>query len=76
MDAAASTEEQKMSPMEIALSRDRTEIANILSHATGEIPDHLKIQQMFKAMSKEDTEDAEKEFKDLLTSLTPELVSS
>ena len=76
MDAAASTEEQKMSPMEIALSRDRTEIANILSHTTGEIPDDLKIQQMFKAMSKEDTEDAEKEFKDLLASLTPELVRS
>ena len=76
MDAAVSTEEQKMLPMEIALSRDRTEIANMLSEATGKIPDDLKIQQMFKAMSKEDTEAAEKEFKDLLATLTPELVSS
>ena len=76
MDAATSTEEQKMSPMEIALSRDRTEIANILSEATGEVPDDLKIQKMFEAMSKDDTEAAEKEFKDLLVSLKPELVSS
>ena len=60
-------------PMEIALLWDRPEMLKILEEFT-EIPDKVKLLQLSRAMYKEDTEEAKKKFKELLRSLTPELV--
>ena len=62
-------------PIKIALERDHTEVVVLLSEAIGEkIPDKVKLQQLSKEMYKEDTEEAKKNFSEILRSLTPELV--
>ena len=60
----------------MALDRDRTEIAVLLCEATGEeVPDKVKVQQLSKAMYKEDKEEAKNEFSKILASLSPDVVS-
>ena len=62
--------------MEIALARDRTQIAVLLCQATGEeVPDKVKLEQLSKAMYKEDKEEAKNEFSKILASLSPDVVS-
>jgi len=59
------------------LERDRTEIAVLLCEAIGdEVPDKVKLEQLSKAMYKEDKEEAKKEFSKILASLSPDVVSS
>jgi len=63
--------------MDIATERGSMEVVELLWEAIGEeIPDKVKLLQLSRAMYKEDREEAKKKFKELLRSLTPELVSS
>ena len=60
-----------MTAMEIATENESMEVVELLWEAIGEeIPDQVKLQQLTKAMYKEDAE----KFSELLRSLTPELV--
>ena len=53
------------------------EVVDLLWEAIGEeIPDKVKLLQLSRAVYKDDTEEAKKKFKELLRSLTPELVRS
>ena len=61
--------------MDIATEKESMEVVDLLWEAIGEeIPDKVKLLQLSRAMYKDDTEEAKKKFKDLLRSLTPELV--
>ena len=63
--------------MDIATEKESMEVVELLWEAIGEeIPDKVKLLQLSRAMYKEDTEEAKKKFKELLRSLTPELVRS
>ena len=63
--------------MDIATEKESMEVVELLWDAIGEeIPDKVKLLQLSRAMYKEDTEEAKKKFKELLRSLTPELVRS
>ena len=58
------------------MERDHTEIAVLLCEAIGEeVPDKVKLEQLSKAMYKEDKEEAKKEFSKILASLSPDVVS-
>merc|ERR1719295_2509137 len=77
VDAKATTNEKEDTPIEIALERDDTEIAVLLYKAIGEeVPDKVKLEQLSKAMYKEDKEEGNKEFSKILASLSPDVVSS
>merc|ERR1719209_1183552 len=77
VDAKVATDEKEDTPIKIALERDRTEIAVLLCEAIGEkVPDKVKLDQLSKAMYKEDKEEAKKEFTKILSSLSPDVVSS
>ena len=57
--------------MEIATEYESEEVVNFLCGAIGEeTPDNVKLQQLSKALCREDTE----KFKTVLSSLSPELV--
>ena len=76
VNAKATTDEKVDTPIEIALERDHTEIAVLLCEAMGEeVPDKVKLEQLSKAMYKEDKEEAKKEFSKILASLSPDVVS-
>ena len=61
--------------MDIATEKESMEVVELLWEAIGEeIPDKVKLLQLSRAMYKEDREEAKKKFKELLKSLTPELV--
>ena len=61
--------------MDIATEKESMEVVELLWEAIGEeIPDKVKLLQLSRAMYKEDREEAKKKFKELLRSLTPELV--
>ena len=61
--------------MDIATENESMEVVELLWEAIGEeIPDKVKLQQLSKAMYKEDIEEAKKKFSELLRSLSPELV--
>ena len=63
--------------MDIATEKESIEVVDLLWEAIGEeIPDKVKLLQLSRAMYKEDREEAKKKFKELLRSLTPELVRS
>merc|ERR1719342_358708 len=63
--------------MDIATVYESMEVVELLWEAIGEeIPDKVKLQQLSKAMYKEDIEEAKKKFSELLRSLSPELVST
>ena len=58
------------------MESDRTEIAVLLCEASGEeFPDKVKLEQLSKAMYKEDEDEAKKEFSKILASLSPDVVS-
>merc|ERR1719295_1076178 len=62
---------------DIAQENKSMEVVELLWEAIGEeIPDKVKLQQLSKAMYKKDTEEAKKKFRELLRSLSPELVST
>ena len=64
-----------MTAMDVATEHKSMEVVELLWGAIGEeIPDKVKLQQLSKAMYKEDTYIAMKKFSELLNSLTPELV--
>ena len=76
VDAKVATDENDDTPIKIALERDHTEIAVLLCEAIGEeVPDKVKLEQLSKAMYKEDKEEAKKEFSKILASLSPDMVS-
>ena len=76
VDAKAATDEKEDTPIEIALERDHTEMLVLLCEATGEeVPDKVKLEQLSKAMYKEDKEEAKNEFSKILASLSPDVVS-
>ena len=61
--------------MDTAVESDSMEVVELLWEAIGEeIPEKVKLQQLSKAMYKEDTVEAKAKFSELLRSLTPELV--
>ena len=71
------TSDIKKTPMKLAAENNHEEIVEILRNATGEdIPDDVKLQQMSKAMYEDDKEKAKNKFRELLSSLSPELVRS
>ena len=76
VDAKVATKEKEDTPIEIALERNCTEIAFLLCEAIGEeVPDKVKLEQLSKAMYKEDKEEGKKEFSKILASLSPDMVS-
>ena len=61
--------------MDIATEKESMEVVDLLWEAIGEeIPDKVKLLQLSRAMYKDDREEGKKRFKELLRSLTPELV--
>merc|ERR1719184_254842 len=71
------TSDIKKTPMKIAAEHNFEEIVEILREASGEeIPDDVKIQQLSRLMYEDDKENAKNKFRELLSSLSPELVSS
>merc|ERR1719500_304401 len=71
------TSDVKRTPMKIAADNNYEEIVEILREAIGEeIPDDVKLSQLSKAMYEDDPEKAKNKFRELLSSLSPELVSS
>ena len=76
VDAKVATDEKEETPLKIALERDNTEIVFLLCEAIGEeVPDKVKLEQLSKAMYKEDKEEAKNEFSKILVSLSPDVVS-
>ena len=75
VDTTRTTDENKNTPMEIALKWEYPEIGVLLCRNADELPNDIKIQQLSKLMYKEDKKDAEKEFSEILASLNPELVN-
>ena len=58
--------------MDIAIEKESMKVVELLGEAIGEeIPDKVKLQQLFLAMY---ADEATKTFSELLKSLTPELV--
>jgi len=71
------TSDIKKTPMKIAAENNFEEIVEILREASGEeIPDDVKIQQLSRLMYEDDREKAKNKFSELLSSLSPESVSS
>ena len=74
------TSDIKKTPMKLAAENNHEEIVEILRKAIGEeIPDDVKLQQLSKTMYgpyEDDKEKAKDKFRELLSSLPPELVGS
>ena len=79
------TSDEKRTPLQLAAdriqnsySRNLMEIEKILREAIEgeELPDDAKIKQLSKLMYLDDQEEAKTKFRELLASLSPELVSS
>ena len=76
VDAKVATDEKEETPLKIALERDNTEIVVLLCEAIGEeVPEKVKLDQLSKAMYKQDEEEAKNEFSKILASLSPDVVS-
>ena len=59
----------------IAVENDSMEVVDVLWEALGEeVPEKLRLQQLSRAMYKEDKEEGSKRFNELLGYLTPEKV--
>ena len=64
-----------MSLTKIAVENDSMEVVDVLWEALGEeVPEKLRLQQLSRAMYKEDEEEGRKRFNELLGYLTPEKV--
>ena len=58
------------------MERENTEIVVLLCEAIGEeVPEKVKLDQLSKAMYKQDEEEAKNEFIKILASLSPDVVS-
>ena len=59
----------------IAVENDSMEVVDVLWEALGEeVPEKVRVQQLSRAMYKEDKEEGRKRFRELLNYLTPEMV--
>ena len=59
----------------IAVENDSMEVVDVLWEALGEeVPEKVRLQQLSRAMYKEDKEEGRKRFRELLSYLTPEMV--
>ena len=59
----------------IAVENDSMEVVDVLWEALGEeVPEKVRLQQLSRAMYKEDKEEGMKRFTELLSYLTPEMV--
>ena len=59
----------------IAVENDSMEVVDVLWEALGEeVPEKVRVQQLSRAMYKEDKEEGKKRFRELLNYLTPEMV--
>ena len=59
----------------IAVENDSMEVVDVLWEALGEeVPEKVRLQQLSRAMYKENKEEGRKRFKELLNYLTPEMV--
>ena len=59
----------------IAVENDSMEVVDVLWEALGEeVPEKVRVQQLSRAMYKEDKEEGRKRFQELLNYLTPEMV--
>ena len=69
------TIDNKMSLTKIAVENDSMEVVDVLWEALGEdVPEKVRLQQLSRAMYKEDKEEGRKRFTELLSYLTPEMV--
>ena len=59
----------------IAVENDSMEVVDVLWEALGEeVPEKVRLQQLSRAMYKEDKEEGRKRFRELLSYLTPDMV--
>ena len=64
-----------MSLTKIAVENDSMEVVDVLWEALGEeVPEKVRLQQLSRAMYKEDKEEGRKRFRELLSYLTPDMV--
>ena len=87
VDATVATDEKGETPLEIVwnilfwtdedsgMERNFTEIAGLLCEATGEFSDNMKLRRLLEATYEEDKYDGMEHFSEILSSLSPELVS-
>ena len=74
MDPKA-TIDKKRSLTKIAVENDSMEVVDVLWEALGEeVPEKVRLQQLSRAMYKEDKEEGRKRFRELLSYLTPDMV--
>merc|ERR1719320_287299 len=70
------TIDNERSLTKIAVENDSMEVVDVLWEALGEeVPEKLRLQQLSRAMYKEDKEEGRKRFTELLGYLTPEKVT-
>ena len=59
----------------IAVENDSMDVVDVLWEALGEeVPEKVRLQQLSRAMYKEDKEEGRKRFRELLNYLTPDMV--
>ena len=74
MDPKATIDNER-SLTKIAVENDSMEVVDVLWEALGEeVPEKVRVQQLSRAMYKEDKEEGRKRFQELLNYLTPEMV--
>ena len=74
MDPKATIDNER-SLTKIAVENDSMEVVDVLWEALGEeVPEKVRLQQLSRAMYKEDKEEGRKRFQELLNYLTPEMV--
>ena len=73
MDPKATIDNER-SLTKIAVENDSMEVVDVLWEALGEeVPEKVRLQQLSRAMYKEDKEEGRKRFRELLSYLTPDL---
>ena len=85
VDSTVGTDEKEETPFDIAwrilfystedTERNYTEIAELLSEGSEELSDKMKLRRLLKAMYTDDKFEGMEEFSNILSSLSPELVS-
>ena len=74
MDPKATIDNER-SLTKIAVENDSIEVVDVLWEALGEeVPEKVRLQQLSRAMYKEDKEEGRKRFRELLSYLPPEMV--
>ena len=73
-DPTATGDDQRPAK-KIAVENDSMEVVDVLWEALGEeVPEKVRVQQLSRAMYKDDKEEGRKRFRELLSYLTPEMV--